>query len=80
MPRTGQIIPEWIQPHEAVYINDNTFFEDYTADNSGPTFLCVFTSPKGRNQLQLKNLSQISSMNMVYQIIKLTAKQCTCHM
>nr|DAJ14197.1 MAG TPA: tail sheath protein [Myoviridae sp. ctNPX13] len=54
MPRTGQIIPEWIQPHEAVYINDNTFFEDYTADNSGPTFLCVFTSPKGRNQLQLK--------------------------
>lgn len=54
MPRTGQIIPEWIQPHEAVYINDNTFFEEYTADNSGPTFLCVFTSPKGRNKLQLK--------------------------
>lgn len=54
MPRAGQIIPEWIQPHEAVYINDNTYFEDYTSDNSGPTFLCVFTSPKGRNKLQLK--------------------------
>ena len=54
MPRAGQIIPEWIQPHEAVYINDNTFFEDYTAENNGPTFLCVFTSPKGRNKLQLK--------------------------
>lgn len=49
MPRSGQIIPEYTQPHEEVYINDNTYYEDTTSDNSGPTFLCVFAGGKGRS-------------------------------
>ena len=47
MPRSGQIIPEWLHPHEAVYINDNTRYEDIAFRNNGPTFLNVFMSPKG---------------------------------
>lgn len=55
MPRAGQIIPEYIHPHEEVYINDNTQYEDTTSSNAGPTFLCVFTSGKGRDKLLFKN-------------------------
>lgn len=55
MPRSGQIIPKYLQPHEEVYINDNTYYEDYTADLDGPTFLCVFVGGKGRDKLLLKN-------------------------
>ena len=47
MPRSGQIIPEWLHPHEAVYINDNTRYEDIAFRNNGPTFLNVFMSSKG---------------------------------
>ena len=47
MPRSGQIIPSWLHPHEAVYINDNTRYEDIAFANSGPTFLNVFMSRKG---------------------------------
>ena len=47
MPRSGQIIPEWLHPHEMVVINDNTRYEDYTNPNSGPAFLNVFMSGKG---------------------------------
>ena len=47
MPRTGQIIPEWLHPHEKVYINDNTRYEDMAFRNNGPTFLNVFASSKG---------------------------------
>ena len=50
MPRTGQIIPEWLHPHESVYINDNTTITDYANDNSGPVFLHVFASPSGRDR------------------------------
>ena len=54
MPRSGQIIPKYLQPHEEVYINDNTYYEDYTDDNDGPTFLCVFVGGKGRDKLLFK--------------------------
>ena len=47
MPRSGQIIPSWLHPHEAVYINDNTRYEDIAFQNDGPTFLNVFASRKG---------------------------------
>ena len=47
MPRTGQIIPEWLHPHEAVYINDNTRYEDIAFRQTGPVFLNVFASSKG---------------------------------
>lgn len=52
MPRSGQIIPEYLHPHEATYINDNTRYEDYVSGESGVRFLNVFASSKGRdNQL-----------------------------
>ena len=47
MPRTGQIIPPWLHPHESVYINDNTRYEDIAFHASGPVFLNVFASSKG---------------------------------
>lgn len=49
MPRSGQIIPEYLHPHEETYINDNTEYNDYTSGNSGPCFLNVFRSAKGRD-------------------------------
>ena len=47
MPRTGQIIPQYLQPHEETYINDNTVFTDTAVEQSGPRFLNVFVSDKG---------------------------------
>jgi hypothetical protein len=47
MPRTGQIIPEWLHPYEGVYINDNTRYEDVAFHATGPVFLNVFASGKG---------------------------------
>ena len=47
MPRSGQIIPEWLHPHEETYINDNTRYEDVAYQNNGPAFLNVFMSRKG---------------------------------
>ena len=47
MPRTGQIIPEWLHPYEGVYINDNTRYEDIAFHSDGPVFLNVFASGKG---------------------------------
>lgn len=60
MPRSGQIIPRYIHPHDEVYINDNTVYTDYTADNDGIVrYLCVFASPKGRDKLMnWKNFSE----------------------
>ena len=42
MPRTGQIIPPYYSPHEAVYINDNTIVEDAAVENTGVRFGSVF--------------------------------------
>lgn len=47
MPRTGQIIPPYYSPHEAVYINDNTIVEDAAVENTGVRFGSVFIGPKG---------------------------------
>ena len=47
MPRSGQIIPEWLHPHEETYINDNTRYEDVAFQNTGVSFLNVFMSRKG---------------------------------
>lgn len=51
MPRQGQIIPEYLVPHVQTYINDNSVFEDFTANPSddGVRLLCVFASAKGED-------------------------------
>ena len=54
MPRNGQIIPKYVQPHEEVYINDNTYYDDIVDNTGALTFLCVFISGKGRDKLLLK--------------------------
>ena len=54
MPRNYQIIPQFLHPHEETYINDYTKYDELTADQSGPKFLCVFAGGKGRNTLQNK--------------------------
>ena len=54
MPRNGQIIPKYVQPHEEVYINDNTYYDDIVDNTGNLTFLCVFISGKGRDKLLLK--------------------------
>jgi hypothetical protein len=52
MPRSGQLIPLYIHPHDEVYINDNTVYTDYTADNDSIVrYLCIFASAKGRDKL-----------------------------
>jgi hypothetical protein len=51
MARTGQIIPRFVAPHEEVYINDNTFYEEETSENGGPTFICPFIGGKGRDTM-----------------------------
>ena len=59
MPRSGQIIPAYIHPHDEVFINDNTEYRDYTDDTSGLRVLCAFPSSKGRDKLQLyKNFGE----------------------
>lgn len=60
MPRSGQIIPSWLHPHEATYINDNTRYEDYAENNEGPVFLNVFMSSKGVDN-KLKYYNNISA-------------------
>lgn len=63
MPRTGQIIPSWLHPHEAVYINDNTRYEDVAFQNDGPIFLNVFMSKKGRDNVLLTQKSVVDWVN-----------------
>ena len=60
MPRSGQIIPLYLHPHDEVYINDNTVYTDYTADNTGIVrYLCLFPSSKGRDKLmEFNNFSK----------------------
>ena len=51
MPVSYQIIPEHVYPHQHVQINDNTeVSKTYTSVSSEVTaLLCVFASPKGRD-------------------------------
>lgn len=51
MPVSYQIIPEHVYPHQHVQINDNTeISKSYANDSSDMTsLLCVFASPKGRD-------------------------------
>lgn len=51
MPVPYQIIPEHVYPHQHVQINDNTeVSKTYANDSSEVTaLLCVFASPKGRD-------------------------------
>jgi hypothetical protein len=51
MPRQGQIIPEFLVPHEQVYINDNSIFLDEASPQivEGLRFLCVYSSAKGQD-------------------------------
>ena len=62
MPVPYQIIPEHVYPHQAVYINDNTeVSKTYSTSSSDVTaLLCVFASPKGRDNkvLTISNGSQ----------------------
>ena len=60
MPRSGQIIPMYQHPHDEVYINDNTVYTEYTADNTGIVrYLCLFPSSKGRDTLlEFNNFSK----------------------
>ena len=59
MPRSGQIIPAYLHPHEETYINDNTRYEDYVSGESGVRFLNVFASSKGRDNVLL-NFTSVS--------------------
>ena len=62
MPVSYQIIPEHVYPHQATYINDNTeVSRTYSTSSSDVTaLLCVFASPKGRDNkvLTISNGSQ----------------------
>lgn len=50
MPRSGQIIPEYLVPHVQTYINDNTTFEDFAATpDEGTRLVCVFASSRGED-------------------------------
>ena len=63
MPRSGQIIPEYLHPHEATYINDNTRYEDYVNGNADVRFLNVFASSKGRDNVLLSFTSVTDWVN-----------------
>ena len=51
MPRQGQIIPSYLVPHVATYINDNSTFTDEAAvaAETGIRSIHVFASPKGED-------------------------------
>lgn len=50
MPRSTQIVPEHLYPHQMVVINDNTTVTPVPASDSGNTRLMfVFASPKGED-------------------------------
>lgn len=58
MPSNGQIVPQYLHPHVATYINDNTIFQETTAvAEEGQSIICVFTSGKGRDGVLLSKKS-----------------------
>ena len=63
MPRSGQIIPEYLHPHEMTVINDNTRYEDYVNGNADVRFLNVFASSKGRDNVLLSFTSVTDWVN-----------------
>ena len=61
MPRSAQIIPEYLVPHVKTYINDNSTFTETTANPSedGVRLLCVFASTKGEDGV-IKPITSLS--------------------
>jgi hypothetical protein len=61
MPSIGQIIPQYLQPHVATYINDNTIISPITPVNvtSPVRTFQVFASKKGRDN----RIVQMDSVN-----------------
>jgi hypothetical protein len=60
MPSIGQIIPEFLHPHVASYINDNTLITESPAPVVDPLrTLMVFTSGKGRDNVLIDKESQV---------------------
>ena len=61
MPRTGQIVPEYLVPHVKTYINDNSSWIDPLPTNEvdGVRMLCVFASSKGEDGV-LKKITSVS--------------------
>lgn len=63
MPRAGQIIPPYVHPSDSFYLNDNTEYNEYTADASGIQYLCIYASPKGRDNKLMKFNNVMSWVN-----------------
>lgn len=54
MPRSTQIIPEHLFPHQMVVINDNTEWLNVPSSESGNTYtLNIFASPKGKDGVMM---------------------------
>ena len=56
MASSVQIVPRFLHSHVETYINDYTFYDDYTAVESDDSvkFLAVFTGPKGISNTLVK--------------------------
>jgi len=61
MPRSGQIVPEYLTPHVKTYINDNSVFtsNETTQSENGVRLLTVFASAKGEDGV-IKAVTSIS--------------------
>ena len=61
MPRSGQIVPEYLTPHVKTYINDNSIFtsNETTQIENGVRLLTVFASAKGEDGV-IKPITSIS--------------------
>lgn len=60
MPIVGQIQPNYLQPHVATYINDNTEFNDSAAPrvDDSVKMMYVTTSPRGRDNVFLTHTNE----------------------
>lgn len=60
MPIVGQIQPNYLQPHVATYINDNTEFQDSAAPrvDDNVKMMYVITSPRGRDNVFLTHKNE----------------------
>lgn len=58
MPQLGQIIPNYLHPHNLTVVNDNTVFQDAVAEvETGPRSLFIFGASRGRDNVILDKLS-----------------------